>query len=69
LQVGEVDLVGVGKREASYAGGREVERGGAAQAARSNDQDAAGTQLFLPLDANLVEEDVTGIPEKLLVVN
>jgi len=37
LQVGEIDLVGVGDRQPTDAGGGEIERGGAAEAARAND--------------------------------
>jgi hypothetical protein len=38
LEVGEVDLVGVGESEAPDASGGEIEGGGAAKAARANDQ-------------------------------
>jgi hypothetical protein len=37
LQVGEVDLVGVGDADARDAGGGEVKRGRAAEAARADD--------------------------------
>jgi hypothetical protein len=37
LQVGEFDLVGVGDRQPADASGGEIERGGAAEAARTND--------------------------------
>ena len=69
LQISEVDLVGVRDRQARNAGGGEIKRGRAAEAARADDQNPGRTKLLLPLDANLVEEDVSGIPEKLLVVN
>jgi len=35
LQVGELDLVGVGDRQPADAGGGEIEGGGAAEAART----------------------------------
>jgi len=37
LQVGELDLVGVGDRQPADAGGGEIERGGAAKTTRTND--------------------------------
>jgi hypothetical protein len=39
LQVGEVDLVGIDEGEAADAGGGEVERGRATEAARADNQD------------------------------
>ena len=68
LQVGEVDFVGVRDGQARDAGGSEIERRRAAEAAGTDDENSGGTQPLLPLDADLVEEDVPGIPEKLLVV-
>jgi hypothetical protein len=49
LQVGEVDLVGVGEGEAADARGGEVKGGGAAQAAGADDERASRAQLLLPL--------------------
>ena len=69
LQVGEVDLVGVGEGEAADAGGGEVERGGTAEAARADDQRVGGAQLLLAFNAYLRQQDVPAIAEKLLVVN
>jgi hypothetical protein len=69
LQVGEVDLVGVGQRQAADAGGGEVKRGGAAEAARADDERVGGAQLLLPLYPDLGKEDVPAVAEKLLVVN
>jgi hypothetical protein len=69
LQVGEVDRVAVDEGQPADAGGGEVERGGAAEAARADDQRRGGAQLLLPLDTELGEEDVPAVAEKLLVVN
>ena len=68
LQVGEVDLVGVGDRQAPKAGGGEVQRRGAAEAARADDQDARASQPLLPLDTDLGEQDMAAVAEELLVV-
>ena len=68
LQVGEVDLVGVGEGEAADAGGGEVERGGTAEAARADDQRARGAQLLLSFNADLRQQNVPAVAEKLLVV-
>ena len=67
LQVGEVDLVGVGDCQAADAGRREVERRRAAQAARADDERMCSPQLLLALDSELGKEDVPAEPEKLLV--
>jgi hypothetical protein len=68
LQVGQVDLVAVGERQPADAGSGEVERRRAAEAARADDQRRGGAQPLLPLDAELGEEDVAAVAEKLLVV-
>jgi hypothetical protein len=68
LQVGEVDLVAIGEAQLADACCRQVERCGAAQTAGADDEDLGGTQLLLPLDADLVEEDVPAVSEELLVV-
>jgi hypothetical protein len=62
LQVGEVDLVGVGEREAPDAGRREIERRRAAEAAGADDQRVRRAQLLLPLDADLGEQDMAAVP-------
>jgi len=68
LQVGEVDLVRIGERQAADAGGGEVERGGAAEPARADQERARRAQLLLALDPDFREEDVAAVAEKLLVV-
>ena len=68
LQVGEVDLVGIDEGEAPDAGGGEVKRRRAAQAARTDDQDLRRPQPLLPFDPDFREKDVAAVAEKLLVV-
>jgi hypothetical protein len=62
LQVGEVDLVGVGERQAPDAGGGQVEGRGAAEAARADNQNVRRAQPLLPLDPDLGEQDMAAIP-------
>ena len=68
LQVGEVDLVGICEGQPADAAGGEVERRRAAEAARADDERMGRAQPLLPFDADLVEQDVAAVAEKLLVV-
>jgi hypothetical protein len=68
LQVGEVDLVGVGDGEPADAGRGEVERSRAAEAARANDQGVRRSQPLLSFDSDFGEKDVAAVAEELLVV-
>ncbi len=68
LQVGEIDLVGVGQRQPADSGCREIEGRRAAEAAGADDQRGCRAQPFLPLDADLGEQDVPAVAEELLVV-
>ena len=68
LQVGEIDLVAVGEGQAPDAGRRQVERRGAAEPARADDQRACRAQLLLALNSELGKEDVPAVAEKLLVL-
>jgi hypothetical protein len=68
LQVGEVDLVRVGEGQLADAAGGEIERRGAAQAARADDQRVRRSQPLLALDPDFIEQDVTAVAEELLVV-
>ena len=68
LQVGEVDVVGVAERDAADAGGREIERGGAAEAARADDERVRREQPLLSFDADLRQQDVAAVAKQLLVV-
>ena len=68
MQVAQVDRVVVDDADPADAGGGEVERGGAAEAARTDDQRVRGAQLLLSFDPDLRQQDVPAIAEKLLVV-
>jgi hypothetical protein len=68
LQIGEIDLVGVDDGQAADAGGSEVERRRAAEAAGTDYECRGVAQLLLPLDPDLGEEDMAAIAEKLVVV-
>ena len=68
LQVGEIDLVGVGQRQPADARRGEIEGRRAAEAAGADDQRGCRAQPFLPLDADLGEQDVPAVAEELLVV-
>lgn len=68
LQVGEVDLVGIGDGQSADAACREIQRRRAAEAARADDQRVRGAQLLLALDPDLIEQDVAAVAEELLVV-
>jgi hypothetical protein len=68
LQVGEVDLVGVGEGEFADAAGGEVERRRASQATGADDQRMRRAQPLLALDPYFIEQDVAAVAEELLVV-
>jgi len=68
LQVGEIDLVGVGQRQPADARRGEIEGCRAAEAAGADDERGCRAQPFLPLDADLGEQDVPAVAEELLVV-
>jgi hypothetical protein len=68
LQVGEVDLVGIGKGQLADATCCEVQGRGAAQAAGADDQRGSPAQPLLALDPDFGKEDVAAVAEELLVV-
>jgi hypothetical protein len=68
LKISEVDAVRIGQREPADTGGREIQSGGAAQAAGADDQRGCSAQPLLPLDPDLGKEDVAAVAEELLVV-
>jgi hypothetical protein len=68
LQVGEIDLVGVGQRQPADARRGEIEGRRATEAAGADDQRGCRAQPFLPLDADLGEQDMPAVAEELLVV-
>jgi hypothetical protein len=68
LEVGEVDLVGIGERELADAARCEIQGSRASQAAGADDQRGCSAQPLLSLDPDLGKEDVAAVAEKLLVV-
>ena len=68
LQVGEVDLVGIGNGEFADAARGEIERGGTAQTACADDQRVRCAQALLALDPDLRQQDVPAVAQELLVV-
>ena len=68
MQVGEVDLVGIGEGELANAAGGEIQGCGAAEAAGADDQRGCSAQPLLALDPDLGKEDVAAVAEELLVV-
>ena len=58
LQVGEVDLVVIGQRDAPDAGAAEVQRHRRAKPAGTDDQRVRRQQALLPFDADFLEQDV-----------
>ena len=65
LQVREVDRIGVDERDRADARCREVHRGGRAARRRRSHAHRA----LLRLDADFVDEDVTGVAKELIVVH
>ena len=68
LQVGKVDLVGIGEGQLADAACCEVEGGRTTQAARADDERARRAQAFLAFNADLRQQDVPAVAEELLVV-
>ena len=69
LQVGEVDRVAVGEQDPADAGRGEIERRRRAEAAGADHQRVRAEQALLPLDADLVEQDVAAVAQQLVVVH
>jgi hypothetical protein len=61
LQVGVFHAVGVDKTDASDARGCEIERSWAAEAARTDEQHAAGLEAALTLGAEFRQHEVAAI--------
>ena len=68
MQVGELDLVGVGDGQPADAGGGEIEAGGATEAAGADDQRMRRSQPLLAFDPDFGKKDVAAVAEELLVV-
>ena len=69
LQVREVDGVVVDERQASDAGGGQVQRGRRAEAAGADHEHAGAQDAVLAFDADLVEQDMARVAQQLLVVH
>src|SRR3989441_5237652 len=67
LQVRLVHHVEVDEADGPYARGREVERGRGAESARADEQHARGLELALPLHPHVRQDQVTRVPQNLLV--
>ena len=67
LEVRPVDPVIVDDRQPADAGGSEILDDRGSDSARADDCDVSGEELFLPLSANLFQDDVTGVAVELLV--
>ena len=66
LQVAAVDGVEVDKADGADTGGRQVERGGAAEPAGADEQHPSVEQLGLPFDTDLGDEQVAAVALLLL---
>jgi hypothetical protein len=69
LQVAEIDLIVIREQQAADAGGGEVHRHRATQATEADDQDRGGKQLFLAVDIDVGQHQVTTVAQQLLVVH
>ena len=68
LQIGEIDPVVVDDADRPDTGGGQVHQHRRAEAAGADHQYARGEQLFLPLLADLVEDQVAGVTLELFFV-
>jgi hypothetical protein len=69
LQVGQVDAVVVDDRQRADARGREVQRHRRAEPAGADHQRMRIEQPLLAGDVELVEQDVAGVAQQLVVVH
>ena len=67
LQVGKIDLVGIDNADGAHTGSGQIQGRRCTQAAGANDKDAGIQELLLPLDANLLQDDVARIALKLFI--
>ena len=67
LQVGEIHRVAVTQHDGADAGCSQIQRGRRTQATGADHQGTRIDQPFLPLDSDLVEQDVTAVAQKLVV--
>ncbi len=66
LQIGQIDPVVVDDAERADPGGGEIEQQRRAEPAGADHQHARRQQLFLPLLADLVEDQMAGVAPELL---
>ena len=64
LEVMIGDLIEVGDAERPDSGGREVEGGGTAESAGTNDEHAGAGEFTLTIDADFAEEDMPAVARK-----
>jgi len=67
LQVGQVHHIVIDQRDMAHAGGRQIQRGGRPQAPCADDEGMCREYALLPFDAHLVEQDVAGIAQELVI--
>ena len=67
LQVGKIDLVGIDNTDGAHAGSSQVQGRRCTQAAGADNKDAGIQELLLPLDANLLQDNVARIALKLFI--
>jgi hypothetical protein len=67
LQIGQVNRVAIGQRDAANAGRSEIERSGRTQSAGTDDQCMRTDDPGLAFDTYFVKQDVSAVAEKLLV--
>ena len=67
LQVGKIDLVSIDNTDGAHTGSSKVQGRRCTQATGANDKDAGIQELLLPLDANLLQDNVARIALKLFI--
>ena len=67
LQVGQIDRIVVNEGDVPDTRRPEVKRYRRAQASRANNQRPATRDFFLPLNANLVQQNMARIAQKLII--
>src|SRR5690606_31338148 len=65
----QLDHVVVRQGDVAHPGGGQVQRGRRAQPAGADDQHPAGQEFLLAFDAQLIQQDVPGVAQQLLVVH
>jgi len=68
LQIAEFDHIVIRQDDVPYPRRSEIQRHGRPQAPGPDDQDAGGQKAFLPLDSQLIQQDVPGIAHQPRIV-